>query len=196
MSRSFGPTRLGTSLAHSTLVGYMTKTSAFETDLAAAAPPHHRRTLHEQCAARKLIRQGAVRFGPARHRVLASTLEGIVSKRAKSPYRSGRKDAWLKVKCFTEGPYEVDSVEASKEGIPRSLSWRSGTSSGSATSATPWSAWAGTRGANSGSVSRRWALPGRWPNTTQQDSTSAWQQARSDAPLRPGALGGKMPDME
>jgi bifunctional non-homologous end joining protein LigD len=33
-------------------------------------------------------------------RVSAMGLEGIVSKRADAPYRSGRGDAWLKVKCW------------------------------------------------------------------------------------------------
>ena len=37
-------------------------------------------------------------------------LEGIVSKRASAPYRSGRTATWLKVKCFEESIYEVAAV--------------------------------------------------------------------------------------
>jgi bifunctional non-homologous end joining protein LigD len=35
------------------------------------------------------------------------TLEGIVSKHALSPYRSGRSKTWLKTKCFTESTFLV-----------------------------------------------------------------------------------------
>jgi DNA ligase D-like protein (predicted ligase) len=37
-------------------------------------------------------------------------LEGMVSKRASSAYRSGRTETWLKTKCFTESVYEVAGV--------------------------------------------------------------------------------------
>ena len=37
-------------------------------------------------------------------------LEGIVSKKASAPYRSGRTETWLKVKCFEESIYEVAAV--------------------------------------------------------------------------------------
>ena len=37
-------------------------------------------------------------------------LEGIVSKRADSRYRSGPSKAWLKIKCFTESEFEVVGV--------------------------------------------------------------------------------------
>jgi ATP-dependent DNA ligase len=37
-------------------------------------------------------------------------LEGMVSKRASSVYRSGRSETWLKTKCFTESIYEVAGV--------------------------------------------------------------------------------------
>lgn len=37
-------------------------------------------------------------------------LEGMVSKRASAPYRSGRTETWLKTKCFTESVYEVAGV--------------------------------------------------------------------------------------
>jgi bifunctional non-homologous end joining protein LigD len=37
-------------------------------------------------------------------------LEGMVSKRASSIYKSGRTETWLKTKCFTESVYEVAGV--------------------------------------------------------------------------------------
>ena len=37
-------------------------------------------------------------------------LEGIVSKRASAPYRSGRTETWLKIKCFEESIYEIAAV--------------------------------------------------------------------------------------
>jgi ATP-dependent DNA ligase len=37
-------------------------------------------------------------------------LEGVVSKRASAPCRSGRSDSWLKVKCYEETDYEVAAV--------------------------------------------------------------------------------------
>jgi ATP-dependent DNA ligase len=37
-------------------------------------------------------------------------LEGMVSKRASSIYRSGRTETWVKTKCFTESVYEVAGV--------------------------------------------------------------------------------------
>jgi DNA ligase D-like protein (predicted ligase) len=37
-------------------------------------------------------------------------LEGIVSKRADAPYRSGRQPTWLKTKCFEISTYEVAGV--------------------------------------------------------------------------------------
>lgn len=37
-------------------------------------------------------------------------LEGMVSKRARSVYRSGRTDTWQKIKCFAEGVYEIAAV--------------------------------------------------------------------------------------
>jgi DNA ligase D-like protein (predicted ligase) len=37
-------------------------------------------------------------------------LEGMVSKRANSPYRSGRVETWLKAKCYEESTYEVAGV--------------------------------------------------------------------------------------
>jgi DNA ligase D-like protein (predicted ligase) len=37
-------------------------------------------------------------------------LEGMVSKRARAPYRSGRTESWLKIKCYEESDYEVAAV--------------------------------------------------------------------------------------
>jgi bifunctional non-homologous end joining protein LigD len=37
-------------------------------------------------------------------------LEGMVSKRASSPYRSGRVETWQKAKCYEESTYEVAGV--------------------------------------------------------------------------------------
>jgi bifunctional non-homologous end joining protein LigD len=37
-------------------------------------------------------------------------LEGMVSKRASAPYRSGRSESWLKIKCYEETDYEVAAV--------------------------------------------------------------------------------------
>jgi bifunctional non-homologous end joining protein LigD len=37
-------------------------------------------------------------------------LEGMVSKRASSPYRSGRAETWQKAKCYEESTYEVAGV--------------------------------------------------------------------------------------
>jgi bifunctional non-homologous end joining protein LigD len=34
-------------------------------------------------------------------------LEGIVSKHALAPYRSGRSRTWLKTKCFTQSTFVV-----------------------------------------------------------------------------------------
>jgi ATP-dependent DNA ligase len=43
-------------------------------------------------------------------------LEGIVSKKMSSRYRSGRSQAWLKVKCWAEGVFVVTAVEPAKDG--------------------------------------------------------------------------------
>jgi bifunctional non-homologous end joining protein LigD len=40
-------------------------------------------------------------------RVSAMNLEGIVSKRADAPYRSGRGEAWIKVKCWKRERFAV-----------------------------------------------------------------------------------------
>src|SRR5262245_17405247 len=49
-------------------------------------------------------------------------LEGIVSKHALSPYRSGRSKTWLKTKCFTESIFVVVGTDRDrKTGAPRAL---------------------------------------------------------------------------
>jgi bifunctional non-homologous end joining protein LigD len=49
-------------------------------------------------------------------------LEGIVSKDALAPYRSGRGKTWLKAKCFTESNFVVVGIDRDqKTGAPRAL---------------------------------------------------------------------------
>jgi ATP-dependent DNA ligase len=49
-------------------------------------------------------------------------LEGMVSKLAKSPYRSGRSKTWLKTKCFCESELILVGVDRDrKTGAPRAL---------------------------------------------------------------------------
>ena len=51
----------------------------------------------------------------------AMGLEGIVSKRMRSRYRSGRSREWLKIKCFAEGEFVVIGVERSAGRPPTAL---------------------------------------------------------------------------
>jgi ATP-dependent DNA ligase len=49
-------------------------------------------------------------------------LEGIVSKHASAPYRSGRSKTWLKTKCFTESTFVVVGTDRDrKTGALRAL---------------------------------------------------------------------------
>ena len=49
-------------------------------------------------------------------------LEGIVSKHALAPYRSGRSKTWLKTKCFTESTFvAVETDRDRKTGALRAL---------------------------------------------------------------------------
>jgi ATP-dependent DNA ligase len=48
-------------------------------------------------------------------------LEGTVSKRAGSRYKSGRSSAWLKTKCMTEGEFVVVGMEPNPGGAPFAL---------------------------------------------------------------------------
>lgn len=43
-------------------------------------------------------------------------LEGIVSKKLNSGYRSGRSKQWLKIKCWAEGEFVVVGFEPAKDG--------------------------------------------------------------------------------
>ncbi len=45
-------------------------------------------------------------------------LEGIVSKRADSLYRSGPSRRWLKIKCWTESEFTIVGAEIDRRGIP------------------------------------------------------------------------------
>jgi len=48
----------------------------------------------------------------------AMGLEGIVSKKRGSRYKSGEADTWLKTKTFTEGEFEVIGADLSPSGAP------------------------------------------------------------------------------
>jgi ATP-dependent DNA ligase len=48
----------------------------------------------------------------------AMGLEGIVSKRSGSRYKSGDSDLWVKTKTFTEGDFEVLGADLSPTGAP------------------------------------------------------------------------------
>ncbi|MGB6439127.1 MAG: ATP-dependent DNA ligase, partial [Methyloceanibacter sp.] len=49
-------------------------------------------------------------------------LEGIVSKHALAPYRSGRSKTWLKTKCFTQSTFVVIGTDRDrKTGALRAL---------------------------------------------------------------------------
>jgi bifunctional non-homologous end joining protein LigD len=51
----------------------------------------------------------------------AHGLEGVVSKRRGSRYRSGRSDGWLKAKCFTESVLDVIGLERTDTGAVTAL---------------------------------------------------------------------------
>ncbi|PAP91400.1 hypothetical protein [Mesorhizobium wenxiniae] len=48
-------------------------------------------------------------------------LEGMVSKRPGSAYRSGKTEAWLKIKCYEEHDYEVAGVQRKPGSAPLAL---------------------------------------------------------------------------
>jgi len=50
-------------------------------------------------------------------------LEGIVSKHALAPYRSGRSRTWLKTKCFTQSTFVVIGTDRDRCGT--ALRWSS-----------------------------------------------------------------------
>ncbi|WIJ27058.1 RNA ligase family protein [Devosia sp. RR2S18] len=48
-------------------------------------------------------------------------LEGIVSKRKGSRYRSGSSRDWLKIKCWKSDTFDIIGIERDKEGVPHAL---------------------------------------------------------------------------
>ncbi len=48
-------------------------------------------------------------------------LEGIISKRADAPYRSGRSESWIKVKCVSRGTFTVVGYAPEGNGLVASL---------------------------------------------------------------------------
>jgi len=53
-------------------------------------------------------------------------LEGIVSKKAGSRYRSGRSKTWLKTKCWTEDEFDIIATAKTPKGLPVALLAREG----------------------------------------------------------------------
>jgi ATP-dependent DNA ligase len=53
-------------------------------------------------------------------------MEGIVSKKANSRYRSGRAKSWLKIKCFAEDLFTVIGFETGTGTAPTALLAREG----------------------------------------------------------------------
>jgi bifunctional non-homologous end joining protein LigD len=64
-----------------------------------------------------VIGQGAAYFDAA----CTKHLEGIISKRRNAPYRSGRTDTWLKVKCRRRQEFVIGGWKKSDHGGVRSL---------------------------------------------------------------------------
>lgn len=71
------------------------------------------------------------------HVVESAGLEGIVSKRASSRYRSGRTRDWLKTKAFEEGEFELLGVKREQGKPPTALLARGGKHIGNAFIALP-----------------------------------------------------------
>ena len=46
-------------------------------------------------------------------------LEGIICKQERSPYRSGRQDSWIKVKCTKSGTYPIVAFVEKRGAKPR-----------------------------------------------------------------------------
>jgi len=51
----------------------------------------------------------------------AMGLEGVLSKRADAPYRSGRSEAWIKVKCVTRNTFSVVGYAPERGGLVAAL---------------------------------------------------------------------------
>jgi len=60
-------------------------------------------------------------------------LEGIVSKRRNSPYRSGPSDSWVKTKCWEVGDFELLGIRREPGKAPQGIMARGGKYAGSAT---------------------------------------------------------------
>ena len=60
-------------------------------------------------------------------------LEGMVSKRRGSPYRSGPSDAWVKTKCWEVGDFELLGIRREPGKAPQGIMARGGKYAGSAT---------------------------------------------------------------
>jgi bifunctional non-homologous end joining protein LigD len=54
-------------------------------------------------------------------RACAMGLEGIVSKQQDAPYRSGRTESWIKVKCGKRGAYPIVAFVEKLGAKPRKL---------------------------------------------------------------------------
>ncbi len=48
-------------------------------------------------------------------------LEGVISKRAEAPYRSGRGESWIKVKCVTRETFVIIGYTPERNGLVASL---------------------------------------------------------------------------
>jgi bifunctional non-homologous end joining protein LigD len=48
-------------------------------------------------------------------------LEGVISKRSSAPYRSGRGESWIKVKCVTRGTFTVVGYSPEGKGLVAAL---------------------------------------------------------------------------
>ncbi|RVD41732.1 DNA ligase [Mesorhizobium sp. M4A.F.Ca.ET.020.02.1.1] len=60
-------------------------------------------------------------------------LEGMVSKRRESPYKSGKIDAWVKTKCWELGEFELLGIRREPGKAPQGIMARGGKYAGSAT---------------------------------------------------------------
>jgi ATP-dependent DNA ligase len=98
-------------------------------------------------------------------------LEGIVSKKLNSRYRSGRQTTWLKAKCFDEGDFVVIGAEH-EPGKPAFALLARESEDGLEYAAAPFSPSAAMSGIGSGMPSNGWDGPRR---------RSQWIKARAVA---------------
>lgn len=64
-------------------------------------------------------------------------LEGMVSKRQGSPYRSGKAESWVKAKCWEIGDFELLGIKRERGKETKAIMARDGRYAGSATIALP-----------------------------------------------------------